>query len=536
MATDSSQTDGLMDRAYRRFGWLVFPAFFVVLWFTGFGFWLLAIAMCSRLLELTADESRELMGWAFVLALVAVSPPVAYCIYLCRGLRQFDRGVLNGEQTWRAAVGMPLKSMKFGYAWFAVAVIPGVMLVFRQVVLLDWQIVGILGFVAAGIGLYILALGMFLFPVVLRPMLRAVGRRIDGPPPPVSGTSLKKRLLFVTPGLSVAMAMVGCGVAFTPGQDEGLAITQLALATVISAAATIPVTMLLEKAVRDPIDDLLAGTKRIRDADYGTLVPELSSDELAELARSFNSAMAGLAERQRLARENVRLLDEVRASRSRIVAASDASRQRVERNLHDGAQQRLVALALDLRMLEESLPNSSTEDAVNAVRQATNDVKEALAELRELARGLHPAVLATDGLSCALDQLATRAKVSVTVHATPERFPQAVEIAAYFVAAEALANVVKYAHASQVRVSAGVTGGNLMIEISDDGIGGATLGLGTGLAGLVDRVAALDGTLRLDSPVGQGTKVIAHIPVNGKAAVASSGIDVEGESPWLHAY
>ena len=205
---------------------------------------------------------------------------------------------------------------------------------------------------------------MFLLPVVLRPVLRAAARRIDGPPPSVSGIALKKRLLFVTPGLSVAMAIVGCGFAFTPGQGTGLALSQLALATVFSAAATIPVTMLLEKAVHDPIDDLLEGTKRIRDADYATPVPEYSSDELAELARSFNEAMIGLAERQKLAREKVRLLDDVRASRTRLVAASDAGRRRVERNLHDGAQQRLVALALDLSLLEETARTLNTDEVV----------------------------------------------------------------------------------------------------------------------------------------------------------------------------
>ena len=155
--------------------------------------------------------------------------------------------------------------------------------------------------------------------------------------------------------------------------------------------------------------------------------------------------------------------------------------------------------------------------------QATNDVKEALAELRELARGLHPSVLTTDGLSYALDQLAARAKIPVTVRATAERFPPAVESAAYFVAAEALANVAKYAHASQTRVAAEVVDGELVVEIADDGIGGASLGVGTGLAGLADRVAALDGNLRIDSPVGFGTRVTARIPMNGRVALPLGG-------------
>ena len=139
-------------------------------------------------------------------------------------------------------------------------------------------------------------------------------------------------------------------------------------------------------------------------------------------------------------------------------------------------------------------------------RSSDEDVKEALAELRELARGLHPSVLTTDGLAYALVQLATRAKLPVTVRATAERFPPAVESAAYFVAAEALANVAKYAQASQAHVSAQVADGQLMVEIADDGIGGATIGSGTGLAGLADRVAALDGTLTIDSPARPGNK------------------------------
>jgi signal transduction histidine kinase len=246
--------------------------------------------------------------------------------------------------------------------------------------------------------------------------------------------------------------------------------------------------------------------------------------------------MSGLSERQKLSRENLELLDEVKASRARIVAASDASRRRIERNLHDGAQQRLVAVALDLSILQDLASTMSPEEVHAAIGQASNDIKDALAELRELARGLHPAVLSTDGLAPALNQLATRSKLPVAVNVPNSRLPAEVETAAYFVAAEALANVAKYSRASHASVSVEAGHGRVLVYVCDDGIGGAKVGNGTGLAGLADRVEALDGKLTVESPAGHGTTVMAEIPVDGDEAVDGNEYELEGGLQWSRGY
>jgi PAS domain S-box-containing protein len=204
---------------------------------------------------------------------------------------------------------------------------------------------------------------------------------------------------------------------------------------------------------------------------------------------------------------------EVRASRSRIVAATDAARRRLERNLHDGAQQRLAALSLSLRLAEAKLVTDA-DQAAEILVGARAELMQALEELRELARGLHPNVLTDRGLGPALEALVSRSPIPVELHVPEERLPPAVEAAAYYVTAEALANVAKYAGATtaQVRVSEDIEEGVVVVEVVDDGVGGADPSRGSGLEGLEDRVETLDGTFAVESPPGAGTRVRATIP------------------------
>ena len=205
-------------------------------------------------------------------------------------------------------------------------------------------------------------------------------------------------------------------------------------------------------------------------------------------------------------------LEELRASRARIVEAGDAERRRLERDLHDGAQSRLVALKLLLSSARLRARGGGGDlDAM--IGEAIDELDTSLSELRELARGIHPAILTDHGLEQALDALASRAPVPVTVQAeAEERLPGAVESAAYFVVSEALANVAKYAQASEAAVVVRRTNGRVTVDVTDDGVGGADVSRGSGLRGLADRVAALDGTLSLESPVGGGTHLHAEIP------------------------
>jgi PAS domain S-box-containing protein len=204
--------------------------------------------------------------------------------------------------------------------------------------------------------------------------------------------------------------------------------------------------------------------------------------------------------------------DELRASRRRIVEAGDAARRRIERDLHDGAQQWLVNLGLTLRMARGQL-GKDPDQARTLIEEALDDLEHATSELRELARGIHPAVLSDGGLAPALRALVKAAKVPVDLAAVPaERFEEQVEAAAYFVVAEALTNVVRYSGASAATVGLMRDDGLLLVEVRDDGRGGADPERGSGLRGLDDRVAALDGTLELVSPPGEGTIIRASIP------------------------
>jgi signal transduction histidine kinase len=205
-------------------------------------------------------------------------------------------------------------------------------------------------------------------------------------------------------------------------------------------------------------------------------------------------------------------LEELRASRARLVEASDTERRRLERNLHDGAQSRLVGLALLLGHARRRV-DTDPEETATLLDRAMTELKASLAELRELARGIHPAVLTERGLQPALHALASRATVPVTLESDGEqRLPAPVEVAAYFVISEALANVSKYAQATQATVAVRRANGSVTVDVSDDGIGGADAAHGSGLRGIGDRVAALDGTLSLESPPGRGTRLHVEIP------------------------
>jgi len=245
--------------------------------------------------------------------------------------------------------------------------------------------------------------------------------------------------------------------------------------------------------------------------ELGMLIYDASLDDDPELVGAVAAAAAIALDDARLQAESEGRLAELRASRERIVAAGDAERRRLERNLHDGAQQRLVSVALQLRIIQGRV-RTNPAVAEELLTSASDELSQSLEELRELARGIHPAVL-NHGLKAALDSLASRASVPTTVSfQSTERLPEPVELAAYFVACEALANFAKYAQATQASVRVSRRNGVAVIEIADDGIGGADESAGTGLQGLADRVAALDGTLRILSPPGAGTVVTAELP------------------------
>jgi signal transduction histidine kinase len=227
------------------------------------------------------------------------------------------------------------------------------------------------------------------------------------------------------------------------------------------------------------------------------------------------SAAAGMALANERLRAEVRAqLEEVRASRQRIVEAGDRERRRVERNLHDGAQQRLVTISLALAMLRDG--SELDPSVATGLEQTAAELKRAIDELRELARGIHPAILTEEGLEAAIESLADRSSVPVSVTSTLDgRLPEGVEATAYYVVSEALANITKYANAREASVELLRSNGRVLVAVTDDGLGGASMNGGSGLRGLQDRVAAVGGRLEVQSEPGRGTRVVAEMPVDG---------------------
>jgi signal transduction histidine kinase len=225
----------------------------------------------------------------------------------------------------------------------------------------------------------------------------------------------------------------------------------------------------------------------------------------------------GESPEHRRARQLRDRVDDLRTARQRIIAAADAERRRIERDLHDGAQQRLVAVAVTLGVAESRI-HSDPDGAAKLIVQAREEAELAVKELRELARGIHPAVLSDHGLGPALEALASRAPVPVEVNGVPDvQLAPSVEAAAYFVTAEALTNIAKHAHARGAWVNLSLERDCLRLQVRDDGVGGADTSSGGGLHGLRDRVDALDGQLEVESPPGGGTAVTVEIPLaNGR--------------------
>ena len=244
----------------------------------------------------------------------------------------------------------------------------------------------------------------------------------------------------------------------------------------------------------------------------GAIVHDPSLADEPELVGAAGAAAALALENQRLSAELRARIDELRSSRARLVEAGDAERRRLERDLHDGAQSRLVSLAMKLRLARR---RARDPELAALLDESSAELQASLDELRELARGIHPAVLTDRGLGPALEMLANRAPVAVEIAGdAPGDLPAPVATAFYFVASEALANVAKYANAERAIVTVERGADRVVVEVADDGVGGADVASGSGLRGLADRVAALDGRLDVDSPRGAGTRLRAEIPLD----------------------
>jgi signal transduction histidine kinase len=264
----------------------------------------------------------------------------------------------------------------------------------------------------------------------------------------------------------------------------------------------------LARAIVRPVRRAAAMAGRLAGGELGTRIPERGVGEIRVLERSFNTMASSLEESR----------DELTASRARIVAAGDQARRLIERDLHDGAQQRLVSLVLDIRATEAALPPGLPEVRAQ-LDHVADGLMRALEDLREVSRGIHPAILSEGGLVPALKALARRSAVPVELKLEVDvepRLPEPVEVAAYYVVSEALTNAAKHARASVAHVDARAQDGSLHLSVRDDGIGGADPRRGSGLIGLTDRVEALGGRITVSSPDGRGTALLVDLPIKGR--------------------
>jgi signal transduction histidine kinase len=298
------------------------------------------------------------------------------------------------------------------------------------------------------------------------------------------------------------------GLAAARQQRSDAAARRAMVASTAGLAGSILLTVLfagyLTRAIVRPVRQVAAMAGRLAGGDLAVRIPERGIAEIGVLERSFNT-MASSLEQSR---------SELAASRTRIVAAGDQARRRIERDLHDGIQQRLVSLVLDLRNAEAAVPPDLT--GLRAQLAGVADaLTSALDDLRELSRGIHPSILSEGGLSPALKALARRSAVPVELDTNIQaRLPEPIEVAAYYVTSEALANAAKHARASVAYVEVQTNDGRLHLSVRDDGVGGATPEQGSGLIGLTDRVEALGGTISLASAPGKGTRLEVDLPID----------------------
>ncbi len=490
----------MADRLYARLGPRII---FAVVWLNGaifLGAVLVSLAWTSRYLGVSGPDFLKAVALALVLVPLIVTVTFRRQMYdVVRPGLSWAGDPAQAQAVWASGVRSYGDRTRIALRADVVALVPPAILL-ALLTHQPWY-----GAVAYYVSLFVAVLAsavlwMFGGDLLMRPMMRDVARHL--PPdfePPGTGVRLRTKALAPLPVVTLFGALTAG--AFVDLVDNGALRLAVAVGIALATAGAASVIFwVVTRSALDPLDELLAATKQAADGQLGTRVPVVTDDDLGFLTAGFNRMLAQLEANT----------EELRASRARIVAASDAERRRVERNIHDGAQQQLVGLALKLKLLEERAGDVTLRADL---AEAGERLKDALAELRELAHGLHPTVLTTDGLSAAVEQLASRTPVPVTIAANGDRFPETVESTAYFVVSEALANVAKYARASRADVTLARRNGSLHVEVSDDGVGGADPHAGSGLAGLQDRVAALDGHLTVESHAGTGTRVTAELPL-----------------------
>ena len=450
------------------------------------------------------------LGFA-VLGLRSLAPVRRWC----RG----ERSLENAAAVWSATVpGLP-RAVAAALGCYVIGSCGAVVLVGLE---LDFPLRGYpiyFGVIIALIGVAG-AVAFLCFEQLLRPVLReAVAALPPGSDMP-AGTTLSAKALLIVPVISFITAVFVVAAAINDLAPE----LYLGVGVGTSLLVSLTVASVLARALRTSlvgrVETLRDAMRAVDEGDLDVQVPPLAGDEIDEIGRSFNQMVAGL-------RERATLREDLQDSRARIVAASDAARRRVERDLHDGAQQHLVLLRLRISEARSAVERDAGAAAMAALTEADQDLQEALDELRRIAHGLYPAALETEGLPGALSSTARRIGTDVSVVCEGVgRYPRGVETAVYFACAEALQNAAKHAGpAARTTVTLSADATTLSFEVADDGAGFAGPGRmsGDGLHNMADRIGAVGGSFEIEASPGAGTRVRGRIPVPPGHPQASGG-------------
>ena len=424
-----------------------------------------------------------------------------------------DREADAAPVVWMLTIGIPADLARRGAVIILGAAAP-ILVPFeivRDKSLSSILAIFVAGLVGAAAGLILV---VYAASVAIRPVLEDIADQLPVDfDPALDGWSIGAKILAPLPAVVLVCAVsVGAFVDLTArGPWRFMLAVAIALLTAVVAGS---IFWTVSRSYLNPLDELLAATRRVQSGDLSTPVPIVTDDELGTVAHGFNQMLATLARHER---ELLQHQEELRESRARVVAAADAARRRVERDLHDGAQQQLVLIGLRLGAARR-LVTTDPERAAIALAELQTDVTGALEALRHLAHGIYPAVLENEGVAAALAEAAKRAAIPATVVCNrPGRYPADVEAAVYFCCLEALQNASKYAgDGSRAAIEVSEAAGTLTFVVSDDGAGfDATATNGSsGFASMTDRVGALGGQLRVTSEPGRGTTVTGTVPLS----------------------
>ena len=505
-AHEIGRVERVLARLYHRLGSRLVPAYIVAGSLLGVLAGAISMDFLARYIGLSVGEALVGFGIWMPITLGCALLGVRRHRGQLSTLRVWAEGRRTMEaapDTWYAVIR--LRRAVFSALAAGLVALPGMALYIVLEFHKPWY--GVLGFsFGAAVGAVSVAILIaFSVELAVRPMLAEVAAYLPGGfEPGLDGLGLRARTVAAFPAVTLFAAVL-VGAYSNESKDGTDRLTFALAASLVSVAVAAVIFLIINRAALAPIGDLIAATRRVRGGDITTPVPLVSADELGALAYRFNEMLAELR----------RHTEELRASRERLAAAADAERRRFERDLHEGAERRLVHLGMELEEFQRSLARG--DDAAALAAEVHADLRRALGELRDLARGMYPPRLAESGLAAALGEAAQQAAIPARVRCQDlTRYPPQVESAVYFCCLEALQNAAKHAGpGASAAISVAAHDGVLRFTVADDGAGFDLLSAtaSAGLQNMTDRIGALGGELRIDSTPGSGASVSGSVPL-----------------------